>query len=376
MEKIQLKIGGIIVEIEGENYLMSYLKKELQLLNVDKPRGESDLKINLISSRRYNNTLHGCEKTIKINEDAFLFPKLKLIVCDGNVYVVVDEDKSRYGGDGYGLKDAIMDIVWKIYDRTYMSRLETLTYVLINNVLEPLILYMFPDKVSLVHAAAFSYNGNGFLISGSGGVGKTTTSLEMIYNYDEVKYLSDDISIIDDNGNINVYPRKMMIYPYNFEFLKPLQKYIEGRNIGDKIHWNIHILKDKHRGARRRVSPFVLLPKNKIEHDPVPIKYIFFLTRDVNVKELVVEREDIDFFVKRIEDIMRYEEYHDFGNKFLSEKENNIWMSKYSNSLKKKLYENNTHIIKIRVPPIHVLKKKNIVISKIVWEYINQPSFI
>jgi hypothetical protein len=97
-----------------------------------------------------------------------------------------------------GIDDEVMHIH---FDSGHpMSR--EIFYVLI---LEPLLTYRFAlNGVLLMHASALTVDGKGILISGSTGVGKTTTLLNLL-GIPGAMYFSDDQSIVKD-GVLYSYP--------------------------------------------------------------------------------------------------------------------------------------------------------------------------
>ncbi len=354
---LTLNFGDLNIKLMGQYNFIEPIEKELKPMSVctkDNRDNIESIKVNILSSLNLQHKYkyiknYGCQKIFELNGNALLYPKFKIKICKNEIYVIIYEDKFKYPNTiGYNIKDRLVNTVWKFYDRTYLDRLETLTYALINNVLEPIILYLYPQTISLVHAAGISYNGHGFLISGSGGSGKTTTALKLLFKHHNFRYITDDISFINNYGEIIFYPRKLMIYPYNFSDLQYLHKYLDNLDVINKIHWKLHLLKDKDRGARRRISPFDLFPAYKIETNPVKLHTIFFLEKTTNTKKLLIKNEDVNFYVQRIYRIMRFEEYNSFGKGFLTNEE--IWKNVYMKNLKKRLKYNNTKIIRVIIP--------------------------
>ncbi len=353
--RLNLKFGNLIIKLAGQYNFIEPIEKELKPMSVYTKDNRDDIesiKVNIMSSlnlqHKYRKN-YGCKKIFGLNDNALLYPKFKIKVCKDEIHVIIDENKFKYPNTiEYNIKDRLVNTFWKFYDRTYINRLETLTYTLINNVLEPIILYLYPNAISLVHAAGISYNGYGFLISGSGGAGKTTTALKLLFRHDDFRYVTDDISFINNYGEIIFYPRKLMIYPYNFSDLPYLQKYLDNLDVINKLHWKLHLIKDKDRGARRRISPFDLFPEHKIETNPVKLHTIFFIEKTADTKKLIIKNEDINFYVQRIYKIMRFEEYNSFGRGFLTNEE--IWKNIYIKTLKNRLKYNNTKITRVIIP--------------------------
>jgi hypothetical protein len=118
-------------------------------------------------------------------------------------------------------------------------------------------LFFFPERLTLIHGSALEYAPDKVLIlAGTGGVGKTSLEMELIFKKG-YKFLSDDITFLGQDGSI--YPNYAFpkIYAYNTIDNKGMEeKLLCGRNIFDRIQW---FLKKKSSpfGVRRRVNPFI-----------------------------------------------------------------------------------------------------------------------
>lgn len=116
-------------------------------------------------------------------------------------------------------------------------------------------LFLFSKDLTLIHGCSLeSSNGNGIIIAGTGGVGKTSMELSLIFN-NNFSFISDDISILDKSGFIwpnYAFPK---IYGYNTVGNKFLEnKLLRDKKIFDKIQWFIKKGRSPLR-VRRRVNP-------------------------------------------------------------------------------------------------------------------------
>ena len=86
-------------------------------------------------------------------------------------------------------------------------------HVLYTNVVEPLLRWMFVRKgYALMHGAAISFGGRALFITARTDTGKTTTILRTIRNNaEECRFLSDDMSILSQDGTIRSYPKPLTI---------------------------------------------------------------------------------------------------------------------------------------------------------------------
>lgn len=153
-------------------------------------------------------------------------------------------------------------------------------------------LFFFPDDISIIHGSAVqTINDKTLLIGGTGGVGKTSLELSMIH-YNNFKFLSDDISIIDKDFNIwpnYAFPK---IYRYNTVNKKEIEKkLLKNRKILDKFQWNFFKL-FPNKPIRRRVDPRIFYD-NKIG-DKSELSNYFILFKgnynDFNIKEISPEK--------------------------------------------------------------------------------------
>jgi len=144
------------------------------------------------------------------------------------IYLYINEKKGK-----------LISFIKKFLSKSYESLYDSLGCFLHELVLVPLT-FLFQDKV-IVHGCSF-YNikaQKSIIIGGTGGVGKTSISLEIGRNKDWV-FLSDDMTVIDATGKI--YPNYAFpkFFGYNTLTDKAVEKKVLSEfGILNKIHWNI-----------------------------------------------------------------------------------------------------------------------------------------
>ncbi len=157
--------------------------------------------------------------------------------------------------------------------------------------------YFFND-LTLVHASSFKNisSGKTYMIGGTGGVGKT--SIELLFcRKDNYSFISDDIAVVDADGNI--YPNLSFpkIYAYNVSDNKEFEKVVlSNDSLMGKFQWNFI---KKVRGSsrvRRRLSPLKLY-KN-IENSKTLIGDYIILSKNSIINEIKVEK------IKFIDDVV------------------------------------------------------------------------
>jgi hypothetical protein len=96
----------------------------------------------------------------------------------------------------------------------FASRLIGLSpHVLYTNVVEPLIRWALVRKgFALMHGACLSFNGKALFITAQTDTGKTTTILHTLrHNLNQCEFLSDDMTIFSQDGQVMSYPKPLTI---------------------------------------------------------------------------------------------------------------------------------------------------------------------
>jgi len=138
---------------------------------------------------------------------------------------------------------------------------------------------LLQKRHSLLHAACLAKKNQGIVLSAASNTGKTFTALELA-KYHNFDFLSDDMTIVSENGFASSYPIPLSInenhvkrFKISLTHYEKLQIYLK-KNIFFKIPW-----------LRLLFEPFdydVLRLKLKIPVNPVPIKTLFLLERGEN----------------------------------------------------------------------------------------------
>lgn len=66
---------------------------------------------------------------------------------------------------------------------------------------------------TLIHTGCLNHDGDGVLISALPDTGKTSTCLSLL-NGEDVRFMSDDLAIVSEEGEVYSYPRRVNISPY------------------------------------------------------------------------------------------------------------------------------------------------------------------
>ncbi len=176
-------------------------------------------------------------------------------------------------------KKGILKYLKRLYNIQYNTIDQRISQILHELVLIPAV--YFDPRQFLVHSSAFKKNSGGaVLIGGTGGVGKTSLEIELCMNRD-YSFIADDISVLDDEGNIWPNLSFPKIYAYNLKNNEDLKTRIfKNRRLSDKLAWKLKYMLNGASGVRRNISPedaFEKFEKNKTKID----KYYILIKTDV-----------------------------------------------------------------------------------------------
>ncbi len=217
-------------------------------------------------------------------------------------------------------------IIKKFYTKFRSMGFES-TYDIIGQIFHEVILTLvllghYSTEISFIHGSTI-YNKEkkqAFIVSGVGGVGKTTIELNFLLNYNKYGFMSDDIGFIDNNGyayaNFN-YPK---IYGYNAINSQKINRIIT-KNISfmSNILWQYRYKKSS-QWTRRRISPKIL--SNNNIYYKAKVNSIYYLHRK-NIKKLEIVNINEEDLGKILQDVIiteyfnqlfRYTLWHDINN--------------------------------------------------------------
>jgi hypothetical protein len=77
---------------------------------------------------------------------------------------------------------------------------------------------------SFVHGAAIAIKGQGILLPGWGGTGKTSAIIYLLKELPDAAFLADDYTILSSDGHLLSFPKAFFIYPYHQQIFPHLFK--------------------------------------------------------------------------------------------------------------------------------------------------------
>jgi hypothetical protein len=104
-------------------------------------------------------------------------------------------------------------------------------HVLYTNVVEPVLRWAFVERgYALVHGACMATGDRAFLITARTDTGKTTTVLKTLDANPEYRFLSDDLTLVRDDGTVLPYPKPLTISRHtlsavNTPLLTPMERF-------------------------------------------------------------------------------------------------------------------------------------------------------
>ena len=181
--------------------------------------------------------------------------------------------------------------------------------------------FLFWSDKALIHAAGISDKyGNGVLIFGVGGIGKTILSIYLASN--GYYYMGDDWILIDRSGFIKPFITKITIYPYHLSILPQVRSYMFKREkikalklltAGYIINHTPYPIKGlfELKPVRHKVKPEDVVNDLKIAFES-KLKYVLYLKKGRGFS--ISEVDKIDRYIEELADIAsavyRYELHH------------------------------------------------------------------
>ncbi|HEY3430798.1 MAG TPA: hypothetical protein VGK39_08985, partial [Cyclobacteriaceae bacterium] len=156
-----------------------------------------------------------------------------------------------------------------------------------------------------VHASSMERNGKAIALLAWGGIGKTTSLLKLILE-DGWNFLSDDLGLLDANGQLYRSPKNLQVYGYNLQGQPRIESALfSKRTILDALSWSFfRAIKGNHR-VRRRISAEKLFGKERIAKSG-QLSQAFFLERHQG-KDFRCERITAEALADRCVAILMHE---------------------------------------------------------------------
>ncbi len=138
---------------------------------------------------------------------------------------------------------------------------------------------------SYLHASTCCRDGRAIALVAWGGIGKTTSVLKLVTD-DGWQYLSDDLGLIDGDGQVWRTPRRLQIYAYNVAGQPDLfDRVMGGRGPVDRVNWHWRLFRFGAKRVRRRIGAEELFGPELVGESAPLDKAIFLERADVDKME-------------------------------------------------------------------------------------------
>ena len=279
MKSINITIGEVNFSINCDNTeLTNILHKEFSYYSYNSD-SQNSVEINVSTNQHKTRGIKSQNpKFIQLNDKNTFsyFGSTLAYTMEVEKKITIDAYISTY-------KNPLLRFVRKWLNMGFNNRIERAGQIIHENLIVPL--FYFFQGHGIVHASSFSNKKRGMLISGTGGVGKTSLEIALCSMQENI-FLSDDICIVK---NEKVYPNFSFpkIYAYNLVNDPKLKHTIlKKRNLLDQLQWKVKSLKGKDK-VRRRISPEILY--GEITSQPVPFEAVITLVKSNTDKLMLKE---------------------------------------------------------------------------------------
>ena len=237
-------VNGIAVAFTGDHQeLLDLIVRELSLFA---GTGENPAVIfNITKQRLAPDKPSSSKDGVFVGEAAFIKIHKHLrqffIKIHGNPFSTqaVNIDVSCEGKYGSSTTlGKIREYPFRVLYSNYFSRLENLAQDFISVAFRGImLLVMLQKQGAFLHASAVEKDGEATLFAGSGGTGKTSCCVRLV-DESNYRFLSDDMTLINSNGIVCLYPKYINCFPYNLRWSDNLRSQgVESRPLFDKMHY-------------------------------------------------------------------------------------------------------------------------------------------
>lgn len=171
-------------------------------------------------------------------------------------------------------------------------------HILKDFIIEPLIGFKLASRgFSILHASAMAVSGAGFVFAGGPGAGKTAAILNLSLHNNV--FLSDEITLVSDEGTVYSFPSPIRIYYRNLKDMpRPYQEMTPQQKSEVKIKRLIYILSLGYAKLPLRISAEKLFERTGGVY---PLRCLILLTRtkdkDIDVTEIANKKALVEQLV-------------------------------------------------------------------------------
>lgn len=267
-----IDLGGVPLEIVGDHPLLQMVGEELPLSVNDAVAG----RITLVSE------LSPMVEAVGLGPVEVAGSRLQLEFSKSALSIEIDLDGPSFPFEatvGIGTRPSPHRIPRRAFrwvEPTFHTPEESQAYVFIHMVLESLVLTS-ARGIAPLHASVVERDGRAVVLTSAGGVGKTSTSMQLLRS-PRWRFLSDDIAMIKPGHPMAPYRRLPMIYDYNVRGDVEMRRKVRGAGgMAGRAQWALAGPMHGDR-RRRRISTDALYGRPTVGHGAPP-SLIAFLVR-------------------------------------------------------------------------------------------------
>lgn len=224
------EISGITIGLKGSGSIVNEVASQLGFLNQEQKPLDIILEFGEITKDDYQPSIYSAKSVMNFNKNQFFVGYLPGIsylvsklfsVTDETIHVKISHDKQKsfkkfvkslLGYNNAGSQVLSYGLFWYLYQIVLLKK-----------------------GKSFIHGATLVSKNNTLLIAGTGGCGKTSTTLELL-SQEKAEYLSEDFSILDREGVFSYNPKPVSIYCSDIEYgSKILKQFNSNLGVGIKL---------------------------------------------------------------------------------------------------------------------------------------------
>ena len=274
--KICFRLGNLMFELRGDGPLASAAREEIPAQMLCENDGPADVvyefgNINIPSGDSVYVGAYRVGKGWIYIDDKYL-PSL-ISMEAGRMHVTVGCRVDLLGKPGIS---ALLKPVDHAYNNVWGRISKRFYYSIFNQTSQ---LYQLAHGQTYCHASACTDGQRTVLLMAWGGVGKTSSLLQLLNSSESWRFISDDQAVLDRKGSVYRTPFRMQIYPYNLEGEDRLRAALMGRrSLFDKAQWQIRQRLMGKKSVRRRVQAEEFQGAGRGAAS-APVTHAFFLRR-------------------------------------------------------------------------------------------------
>jgi len=292
MMRIRTRIGPVEIAIIGSGSVVKRLSEELYIPESGTSTEKADLTIELINDTdpfEYEPEFYAAKKNVTFNKRGFFVGTSRfvdyvvkdLFTTEGGSHILLRVKRNAGLSYSRRLFRSLSDPVYS--SNNYISELWILNYSLFWYVFH---IVLLRKRCSFIHASALEADGNGIVFTGTGGCGKTSTTLKLMEE-EKYRYLAEDFGIVGSGGELYYNPKFVTLYSSDLRHGQRIgEGYIHDRMPSKtRFIWNISTNLLKH-NPRVKVSPSEIFGGDRLSAAATVRTVVYFVRSRTSKTEI------------------------------------------------------------------------------------------